>query len=216
MPTSGPTGSQSVPRKDGGYHRRGSDKWTAKPSRDVAVSNSGPSHNYMGNDKSLDNSLAQGSGNSPSPSGQGLKKLESSVKGKKAIARGSLAKAKPNSADNPLSNIFAAKITPFSSDHVSSPSCEKCGSSNSVFEFTAPSSVGQELHDDEDNIHLADGSEGTLGKPLAASFESKSLTNHEIGEESVELLPTPIPERGLWTLLLLLAMALTVIFHISI
>ena len=29
--TSGPTGKQSEPRRDGGFHWRGTDKWAAKP-----------------------------------------------------------------------------------------------------------------------------------------------------------------------------------------
>ncbi|KAK9984712.1 hypothetical protein SO802_034237 [Lithocarpus litseifolius] len=173
---------------------KGVDKWTAKPSCDMGISNPDPSRHYLRNDKSLDNSLGLGSGVSPSPSSQALKKLASSVKGKKVIARGSPAKANTFSADNPLSKILAAKIASLSSDRGSSPNREKGGSSNPVFEFTAPSIVGQELHGKEDKAHLADDSEGTLGKPLVTSFEFESLTNIENGKESAR-----VPE--MWTLL---------------
>ena len=82
-----------------------------------------------------------------------------SVKGKKVIARGSPAKTKVTSADNPLSKIIAANITSLSSDRDSPLIREKGGSSKSLFEFTAPSIVGQVLY--EDNTPLVGGSKAS-------------------------------------------------------
>nr|POE89017.1 hypothetical protein CFP56_47318 [Quercus suber] len=137
----------------------------------------------MGFGKSTDTNLAQSSGFSPSSSRQVTKKLASSVKGKKAIARGSLLKASSNVAVNPLSNSFAANITSLSSNRVS-PTHEKCGSSEPIFEFTVSSLTGQELQGGQGSGHLVD--------PAKAD----ALTNHGNGDESVDDRSNPCFREG--------------------
>ena len=136
--------------------------------------------------------------------------MASSVKGKKVIARGSPAKTKASSADNPLSKITAANITSLSSDRGSPLIREKGGSSKSLFEFTAPSIVGQVLH--EDSTLLAGGSEASAqlaiqvsdfraednedssGRILGSSVESE--TSHDYEVESAGIHYNPCSKDG--------------------
>ena len=124
-----------MPRNEGGYPRRGAEKWAISFNGPMGVSSPGPSSNLMGFGKPLVSTVAQSSSTSPRPSSQALKKLASSVKGKKTIARGPHLKAKPIIAANPLSNSFATNIISISSDRVAPLTREKCGSTNHVFEY---------------------------------------------------------------------------------
>nr|POE75443.1 hypothetical protein CFP56_50698 [Quercus suber] len=182
-PFSGPVGSQSVPRKERGYPRKGHEKWATRFNGPVGGSNPGLTSYNMGFGKSIDTNLAQSSGFSPSPSRQATKKLASSVKGKKAIARGSLLKASSNVAVNPLSNSFAANITSLSSNRVS-PTRKKCRSSKPIFEFTVSSLTGQELQGGQGSGHLVD--------PAKAD----ALTNQGNGDESVDDRSNPCFRKG--------------------
>ena len=130
--------------------------------------------------------------------------MASSRKGKKAIARRSLAKTKVSSADNPLAKIISANIISLSSDRDAPLNREKGGSSKAPFEFTAPSIVGQIFQ--EDSTPLASGSEASAqlaiqvsefrdednenssGRILGASVESEPCTSHDYGVESAGML----------------------------
>ena len=175
MLSSGPLDSQSRARKEEGYHV----KWATSFNGPVGVLNLGPTSNIKGIGKPIVTNLAQSNGNSSSLSSQVLKKLASSVKGKKTIAKGPALKAKPNVAVNPLSNSFVANITSLSFDRVSPPIREKCGSTKQAFEFTASSLAGQEL--------LGDQGSGHIGVPIKAD----SLTKQGNGDESVDARSNP-------------------------
>ncbi|XP_075636557.1 uncharacterized protein LOC142608762 [Castanea sativa] len=188
--SSGPTGTQNMPHKDcnfsgGGYSKKDSAIWAVKPSGYVGGSNSGLSSNKMGNVKSNIANLAQHSGTSPSPSGQALKKMPSSVKGKKALARGSPSKGITSSADNPLSKLLTASITSFSSDRASSPIREVAGPSNSFFEFMASPLARLEIHDDKGSAPIAVFNEDTVGKLMCSSTKSVALTKSEDGDDRI-------------------------------
>ena len=100
--SSGPTGNQSEPRIDGGFHWKVTEKWAAKPNGSVGNSSSGPAHSSIEKVKAIVSSSGQVRSKSPNQISQGFRKLASLVKGKKVIARGSPVKTKVSSADNPL------------------------------------------------------------------------------------------------------------------
>ena len=174
-----------MPRNEGGYPRRGVEKWAASFNGPMGVSSPGPSSNLMRFGKPLVSNVAQSSSTSPRPSSQALKKLASSVKGKKTIARGLHLKAKPIIAANPLSNSFATNIISISSDRVAPLTCEKCGSTGHVFEFTMQSLAGQEHHSDPGNGHLDDA--GKADSPTDQGNDDESVdacSNHCFSEGS--------------------------------
>ena len=142
MPVSGPGDSQSVPRNEGGYSRRGAKNWADGFNGPVGISSPGPSSNLMGSGKPLGSFVAQSSSSSPRPSSQDFKKLASSVKGKKTIARGTHLNAKSVTAVNPLSNSFVANVTSIFSDRAAPLTREKCGSTDRIFKFTTHSLAG--------------------------------------------------------------------------
>ena len=114
----------------------------------MGISSPGPSSNLIGFGKPLGSFVAQSNSSSPRPSSQAFKKLASSVKGKKTIARGTHLNAKSITAVNPLSNSFTANVTSISSDRAVPLTREKCGSTDRIFEFTTHSLAGQEHHED--------------------------------------------------------------------
>ena len=129
--------------------------------------------------------VAQSSCTSPRPSSQALRKLASSVKGKKTIARGPHLKAKPIITANPLSNSFTANIISISFDHVAPLTREKCGSTDHVFEFTTHSLAGQEHHGDPSSSHLDDA--GKVDSPTDQGNDDENVnarSNHCFSEGS--------------------------------
>lgn len=114
----------------------------------MGISSPGPSSNLIGFGKPLGSFVAQSNSSSPRPSSQAFKKLASSVKGKKTIARGTHLNAKSITAVNPLSNSFTANVTSISSDRAVPLTREKCGSTDRIFEFTTHSLARQEHHKD--------------------------------------------------------------------
>ena len=168
-----------MPRNEGGYPRRGAEKWATGFNGPMGVSSPGPSSNLMGFGKPLVSAVAQSSSTSPRPSSQALKKLASSMKGKKTIARGPHLKAKPIIAANALSNSFAVNIISISSDRVAPLTREKCGSTDRVFEFTMHSLAGQEHHGDPGIGHLDDA--GNADSPTDQGNDDESVdarSNH--------------------------------------
>ena len=210
--SSGPTGNPSEPRIDGGFHWKVTEKWAAKPNGSVGNSSSGLAHSSIEKVKANVNSSGQVRSKSPNQINQGFRKLASSVKGKKAIARGSPTKTKVSSADNPLAKIISANIISLSSDRDAPLNREKGGSSKAPFEFTAPSIVGQIFQ--EDSTPLASGSEASAqlaiqvsefrdednedssGRILGAFVESEPRTSHDYGVESAGMLYNPCSKDG--------------------
>ena len=146
MPSNRRLDRPSESRKEGGNPSRGAEKWAARFSGHVGAFYSSLNRSNLGLNKPISFKSGQSRGTNSSPAVQPIKKLASSVKGKKIIARGTSLKAKPNDAVNPLSESFATNINSLSSDRASLTSREKCGSTESAFEFTAPPLVGHELH----------------------------------------------------------------------
>ena len=146
MPSNGRADRQRESRKEGGIPSRGAEKWAAKANGPVGASYSGLNRSNLGLDKPISFKSGQISVSNSSPAAQPIKKLASSVKGKKIIARGTSLKAKPSDAVNPLSESFAANINSLSFDHASSTSREKDGFTESTFEFIAPPLVESKLH----------------------------------------------------------------------
>lgn len=194
-------GPSGAPSKDvsiigGAYPRRGAATWAVKLNGYEGGSKLGPSSVKKRNDKVRDTSVAHFSGSSPSPPNQALKKLLSSVKGKKALARSSSSKVKISSADNSLSDLLAANITSLSSDRAFPSNREISGPSNSFFEFTAPPIAELEPHGDKGSTHTADTIEETLGKPVFLSVKPVALTLPENGDDSVRTRSTPCASKG--------------------
>ena len=122
----------------------------------MGASYSGLNRDNLGLVKPISLKSGQTSVSNLSPAAQPFKKLVSSVKRKKIIARGTSLKAKPSDAVTPLSVSFVANINSLFSDHASSTSREKDGVTESSFEFTAPPLVGSELHGEHGRDHFAD------------------------------------------------------------
>lgn len=146
MPSNERLDRPSESRKEGGNPSRGAEKWAARFNGPVGASYSGINRSNLGLDKPISFKLSRSSGTNSSPAVQPIKKLASSVKGKKIIAKGTSLKAKPSDTVNSLSESFTTNINSLSFDRASPTSREKCGSTESAFEFTAPPLVGHELH----------------------------------------------------------------------
>lgn len=193
-------GPSGVPSKDvsigGAYPRRGTATWAVKLNGHEGGSKSGPSSIKKRNDKVGDTSVAHFSGSSPSPPNQDLKKLPSSVKGKKALARKSSSKVKVSPADNSLSDLLAANITSLSSDRAFPSNREISGPSNSFFEFTAPPLAEPEPHGDRGSTHTDNNIEETLGKPVFITVKPVALTLPESGDDSVRIHSNPCASEG--------------------
>ena len=70
--SSGPTGNQSEPCIDGGFHWKVTEKWAAKPNGSVGNSSSGPAHSSIEKVKAIVNSSGQVRSKSPNQISQGL------------------------------------------------------------------------------------------------------------------------------------------------
>ena len=210
--SSGPTSMQSEPRIEGGFLWKVTEKWAAKPNGSMGISSSGPTHSSIEKAKVSVKSSGQGRSKSPNQFNQGFRKLASSVKGKKAIARGSPFKTNASSADSPLARTIAANIISLSSDRDATLNRDKGGSSTAPFEFTAPSIAGQILQDDsapldggsEDSAQLDsqasefrdDDNENSSGRILGASIEAEACTSYGYGLESAGMLHNPCSKDG--------------------
>ena len=150
----------------------------------MGASYSGLNRSNLGLDKPISFKSGQSSVTNLSPAAQPIKKLASSVKGKKIIARGTSLKAKHSDAVNPLSESFATNINSLSSNHASPPSRKKDGFTESAFEFTALPLVGCELHGEHGSNLSVDpvkaGTPSTQGK----------------GDEGVDFRPCPGVSKG--------------------
>ena len=145
MPSNGRADRPSESRKEGGNPSRGLRSGAARANGPMGASYSGLNRSNLGLDKPISFKSGQSSVTNSSPVVQPIKKLASSIKGKKIITRGTSLKAKPSDAVT-LTESFAANINSLSSDHASPTSRKKNGSTESTFEFTTPPLVGYELH----------------------------------------------------------------------